>query len=160
MDIMTQYETTSPYPAECYLQELARAGKTAPGYGAKTAVLAAVCAACLLPALGIGIANGGLDEPVAYAQKAVMAVPEAPVAPDLWEVDRVVVTAKAPRKAVRSPRRAVRSCSDVVTEIHGTNVRICDVPRTANAKPGLWEPVAKPTRLVRRDLPSPSGLLR
>lgn len=121
----------------------------------------ALTAACFAPAIGIGIANGGLESPMPHAAKAGVRAPDvAPVAPSVQTVDEVVVVAQAPRKAVPSPRRAVRSCSDLVTEIYGTAVRVCDVPRAANGKPGLWAPVAKPTRLAARDLPSPSGLLR
>jgi hypothetical protein len=124
---------------------------------------ALVCSvACFAPAVGIGIANGGLDSPEPWTPpEAVAEAPEAPPAePASFAVPEVVVAAKAPPKAKRSPRRAKRSCGDQELEITGGTVAVCDVPRTANAKPGLWAPVAKPTRLASRDVPSPSGLLR
>lgn len=157
-DIMTQWGRQAVDPAN--LERIAAQDKPKRRLATKLGILAVACAACFAPALALAASNGGLNGVMPHANKAAVAVPEAPVAPSVQTVLEVVVVAKGPRKAVPSPRRAVRTCSDLVTEIYGTAVRVCDVSRTGNGKAGLWVPVAKPTRLAARDLPSPSGLLR
>lgn len=128
---------------------------------AKMLTVLACCAACFAPATVIGIANGGLEQPVAVAESGLVQAPElAPEAPERYTVAEVVVVAESPKKAKKSPRRAVRSCSDQRLEITGGMVRVCDVPKASNDKTRIWEPIAKPTRLASRDVPSPSGLLR
>lgn len=163
-DIVTQWGRQAVDPV--HLDQLAREGVARKrGPGAKLAILAVVCLASFAPALGLAAANGGLQspDPGGLPRPAVVAPVVAPetaledAEPDL--VIPVTVVAQGPEKAKRSPRRAKRSCSVRKTEIHGTDVRICDRPRTANRKPRLWEPIAKPSRLAARDLPSPSGLL-
>jgi hypothetical protein len=127
----------------------------------KMLTVLACCAACFAPATAIGIANGGLEEPVAVANTGFGQAPEvAPVPIETYTVDEVVVVAESPRKAKKSPPKAKKSCADQQLEITGGFVRVCDVPRTDNDKAGVWEPVEKPTRLASRDVPSPSGLLR
>jgi hypothetical protein len=117
-----------------------------------------------VPALAVAASNGSLAAPVEPAWSepdAPVAAPVAvPDAPSEAAVPVAAVAARGPEKAKEAPRRAVRSCVDATTEIYGTGVRVCDVPRTANGKAGIWEPAARAARLASRDLPSPSGLLR
>jgi hypothetical protein len=164
-DMMTIWSENEPRYREQELERIAReSARTKPGAARKLALLISVCVACCVPALAVAASNGSLTapvEPVWSVPEAPVLAPEAPVlAPQSWTVPKVVVVAAAPKKVKEAPRRAVRSCVDATTEIYGTGVRVCDVPRTANGKAGVWEPTAKPARLASRDLPSPSGLLR
>jgi len=165
-DIVTMWQESEPGYRERLYERIAREGAAAkPSVRRRLAVLVGVCAACFAPALAIAAGNGSLDWPeapvVAVPEAPVVAVPEAPEAvpeaPERWAVPEVVVVAAAPKGTPRA-----RSCVYQTTELGAprTAVRVCDVPRTSNGKAGVWDPVAKPTRLASRDLPSPSGLLR
>jgi hypothetical protein len=164
-DMMTIWSENEPRYREQELERIAREGARAkPGAARKLALLISVCVACCVPALAVAASNGSLAAPVEPAWSepdAPVAAPVAvPDAPSVAAVPVAAVAARGPEKAKEALRRAVRSCVDATTEIYGTGVRVCDVPRTANGKAGIWEPAATPARLAARDLPSPSGLLR
>ena len=122
--------------------------------------LCAVCAMCATPALAIAANNNISGPEQTRLLSKVLDDMETPSAvPTMTTVPEVVIVVRNPTRKSNS-RQPVRSCTNQTTEFYGTNVRVCDVPRTPNGKDGVWHPTTKPAHLAPRDLPSPTGLLQ